>query len=140
MVLSARESAQAAMEERDRQRKTDSPSRTITKEEEDVIEAAKQFAAGADDVPGKEPGARKALLDAVKALNAPKPVKPEEVEPGTRFRFVEQPRGYHPDETFIIQALIGLNAAETRCWTDGLGVRGFASGARIIPLPDEEQP
>ena len=82
------------------------------------------------------------LKEVVDALNAPKPVKPEEVEPGTRFRFFQDgvPRACElPTGTY---RLIGVwQPIGSRMWLEDDGMASFFHDEdRIIPLPDEEQP
>lgn len=110
---------------------TDSP-RTITKEEEAVIEAAIDVR---DYVKRKGMVCVDELVVAVDALNAPKPVKPEEVEPGTPFRFEHRIESREATGPFVVVSQYGIS----RVYMDGnFETYDFNQGERIIP--DEEQP
>lgn len=69
----------------------------------------------------------------------PKAVRPEEVEPGTRFRFAEGHCRSVPGPYKVVDVVNGKAGRDERCWLSGAGrVHIFTDVDRIIPLPDQE--
>ncbi len=77
------------------------------------------------------------MVAALEALDAPTPVKPEEVEPGARFRFALNKGG----QSFEVFTLLGFFSGSRRLFldTDGVNAREFVDGALIIPIPEGEE-
>ena len=115
--------------------------RPVTQKEQDVIDAAREVRRTWPSANGHKMksvgdvaffGAIAGLLARLQALDAPTPVKPEEVGPGTRFRFVNGSVSYRlyaawddrllgvPDDPLFCVVRLGLDH-------------------RIIPIPEGEE-
>ena len=111
--------------------------------EKRVIDAAREWEkAGAISDALAHGSATRNLIAAIQALDAPNPVKPEEVPPGTRFR-LKSPDWPMDDEVFTLvhmevcngeaidQVPIGL--------TEHFSVFEFSEGDLVIPIPEGEE-
>lgn len=107
-----------------------------TEAERRVIEAAKawrnEFTA---DTPW-EP-ARK-LCDAVDALTASQPVTPDQLKPGTLFKFAEDTVGRQDQSIF---RMLHVENSDERLFisVEGCEVCRFMGGSLVIPIAEEEE-
>ena len=99
--------------------------------EREVVEAAKALCRTPY---WRESGHFVDLKAAVDRLTAPQPVRPEDVEPGTRFRFADESvRG--EGKEFL---LVGVDWGKRFVNSHGVAAH-FLPGDRIIPIKDSPQ-